>query len=293
MKSEKPFCQLIGAGRAGRVISIAMTQAGYQFIWVGSNRIEDSKRLAEQIGIRRYGIRFEGFNQKAGFLILAVPDDEIKNAASDAVRAGVIGDGSIVVHLSGALGSDVLEDARTDGAKVMAFHPAQTFTLESDPYTVFKNICFDMEGDDEACVLGECAARDLGARSIRLDPDARVLSHLAMTVASNHTVSLIRMAEEIMEFAGISPDAAKKMLIPLFTNTARNISTIGTEKSLTGPISRGDIEIIKKHFSALNGMNEEYKILYSGLARIALRITVERGGISEDKAEEIIDLIGE
>lgn len=293
MKSEKPFCQLIGAGRAGRVISIAMTQAGYQFTWVGSNRIEDSKRLAEQIGIKRYGIKFEGFNQKAGFLILAVPDDEIKNAASDAVRAGVIGDGTIVAHLSGALGSDALEDAVNDGAKVMAFHPAQTFTPESDPYTVFKNICFDMEGNDEACILGECVAGDLGASSIRLDPEARILSHLAMTVASNYTVSLISMAEEIMEFAAIPPDTAKKMLIPLFTNTARNISAIGTKKSLTGPVSRGDTEIIKKHLSALDGMNEEYKIIYSGLARIALRIAVERGSISEEKAKEIINLIGE
>ena len=292
MKSEKPHCQLIGAGRAGRVLSMAMTQAGYQFNWIGSNKIEDSTKLAKQIGIKRYGIRFEGFNQKAGFLILSVPDDKIKGAASDAARAGVIRNDTIVAHLSGALGSDELEDVKSAGAKVMAFHPAQTFTLDSDPYAVFKNICFDMEGDDEACVLGECVAKDLGAQSIRLDPEARILSHLAMTVASNYTVSLMHMAEDIMISAGISCDAAKKMLLPLFSNTARNISTIGTIKSLTGPVSRGDTEIIKKHLAALEEMDEEHKMLYSGLARIALRITVERGDISGNKAKEIINLIG-
>lgn len=195
--------------------------------------------------------------------------------------------------MSGALGSDVLEDVKSAGAEVMAFHPVQTFTLDSDPYAVFKNICFDMEGDDEACILGECVARDLGAQSIRLDPEARVLSHLAMTVASNYSVSLVRMAEEIMISAGIPCDTAKKMLLPLFSNTARNISTIGTAKSLTGPVSRGDIEIIKKHLAALESLDKEYKILYNGLARIALRITVERGDISGNKAKEILNLIGE
>ena len=93
--------------------------------------------------------------------------------------------------------------------------------------------------------------------------------------------------------AGISYDAAGKMLLPLFSNTAQNISAIGTVKSLTGPVSRGDTEIIKKHLAVLESMDEEYKVLYNGLARIALRITVERGGISGKKAKEIINLIGE
>ena len=293
MKSEKPYCQLIGAGRAGRALSIAMTQTGYQFTWIGSNKIEDSIKLARQAGIKKYGVRFEGFNQNAGFLILAVPDDKIKNVASDAARAGIIGNETTVAHLSGVLGSDELIDVRKAGAKVMAFHPAQTLTLDSDPNTVFKNIFFDMEGDDDACALGESVAKDLGARAIRLDPQSRVLSHLAMTVASNYSVSLIRMAEEIMISAGIPLEAAQKMISPLFLNTARNISTIGTVKSLTGPISRGDTEIIKTHLAALERMNKEYKMLYSGLARIALHIAVERGGISEENAEEIIELIGE
>ena len=101
------------------------------------------------------------------------------------------------------------------------------------------------------------------------------------------------MAEDIMISAGIPCDAAKKMLLPLFSNTARNISSIGTVKSLTGPVSRGDTEIIKKHLAALEEMDDEYKILYNGLARIALRLTVERGGISESRAGEILNLIGE
>ena len=291
MKPEKPDCQIIGTGRAGRVITIAMSQAGYRFTWIGSRHREDAAKLAGQIGLSDYGIKFESFDRKAGLLILAVPDDEIGNAASDAVSAGVIGSDTIVAHLSGALGSDVLEEAQKAGASVMAFHPAQSFTGLSDPGTVFKNICFDMEGDDAACLFGERIAKDLGAEFIRLDPEARIFSHLAMTIASNYTVSLMRMSEEIMISAGIPLDTAKKMLIPLFSNTAQNISSIGTQKALTGPVSRGDTEIIKKHLDALKDLEEDYRILYRGLALIALQISVERGSVSVEKAEEIRKLI--
>ncbi len=225
--------------------------------------------------------------------MLAVPDDAIITVASEAVKAGVIGNETVAAHMSGALGSNVLNEIRSAGAQVMAFHPAQTFTLDSDPGTVFKNIYFDMEGDDAACRLGERVARDLGAQSIRLDPQARLLSHLAMSIASNFTVSLLHMAEEILiSSAGIPQETARKMLLPLVVSTVQNISSFGTTKALTGPVSRGDVEIIEKHLTALENMDEDYILLYRGLARKALQIAMERGDISGKKAEEMMKIIG-
>ena len=292
MTSQKnPLVQLLGAGRTGTMISIALSRAGYRVSWIGSNKLEDARALANKVGIGRYGAGFEGFRSKAGFLILAVPDDEIRNAAAGSVRAGIITGDTVVAHLSGALGSDVLRDVSIAGASVMAFHPAQTFTMSSIPGTVFKNICFDMEGDDTACALGERAAADLGAVSIRLDPAHRILSHLAMTAASNYSVSLMHIAEEIMASAGIPKDKAGMMLHPLFSATANNIASIGTADSLTGPVSRGDTNVLKKHFNALENFDEQYRTVFRELASVALKITVERGGISGEKAEEIRKII--
>ncbi|MFC1490243.1 Rossmann-like and DUF2520 domain-containing protein [Candidatus Latescibacterota bacterium] len=291
MKSEKPRCQLLGAGRAGTVLSIALSQAGYRFTWIGSNKREDAGKLAHKLGIGGYGLGFEGFGETADFLILAVPDDKIRCAASDAVQAGIISDDTVVAHLSGALESEILEEAKEAGASVMAFHPAQTFTMSSNPATVLKKICFDMEGDDTACSLGESIATDLGAVSIRLDPAHRIFSHLAMTAASNYTVSLMRIAEDIMAVAGIPNDKAGMMLHPLFSATANNISSIGTTGSLTGPVSRGDTDVLSKHFKALEDMDGNYRAVFANLAEIALKITIERGDISAEKAEEIKKII--
>jgi predicted short-subunit dehydrogenase-like oxidoreductase (DUF2520 family) len=287
MTSRKPHVQILGAGRAGTMLSRALSRAGYRISWIGSNKLEDARALAHKVGIGKYGAGFDGFPEKAGFLILAVPDDEIQNTAAGAVRAGIITENAVAAHLSGALGSDVLAEAKKAGASVMAFHPAQTFTMSSKPGTVFKNICFDMEGDDTACAVGERAAADLGAVSIRLNPAHRILSHLAMTAASNYTVSLMHVAEEIMAAAGIPKDKAGMMLHPLFSATANNIAAIGTADSLTGPVSRGDTNVLKKHWGALEGLDENYRTIFRELAAVALKITVDRGGISAEKAAEI------
>ena len=291
MNSSGLTCQLIGAGRAGRSLSLAMAHAGYRFTWIGSKHTANSEKLARQLGASAYGVGFEGFPDRAGFLIIAVPDSEIARVASDAIDAGVVAKGTIAAHLSGALGSDVLSGLRAVGAPVMAFHPAQTLTLESDPDSVFRGICFDMEGDSAACTLGKRIAHDLGAVSVRLTPEQRIISHLAMTISSNYTVSLVRMAEKIMMSAGISNEIAQKMLHPLFLNTVHNISACGTLNALTGPVSRGDVNVIKRHLDILASKEYEYQAVYKGLAQIALGIALERGDVSVEKAEEIRKLL--
>lgn len=293
MKVSRPDCQLIGAGRAGRVFCLAMTRAGYHYTWVGSKSGDDAAALAREAGLEKSGAGFEDFHGTAGFLIFAVPDDEIEWVAARAVHAGIIGEGSIAAHLSGALGSAVLAEVAAAGAAVMAFHPAQTFTAASDPGAALHGICFDMEGDEIACTLGERVAEDLGAVSVRLSPEARVLTHLAMTIASNYTVSLVHMAEEIIETAGVDRETAQKMLMPLATATVANISEFGTKQSLTGPISRGDVEIVRTHLTALKTIDERYARLYRDLAREALNIASERGSISREAAERMYRMLGE
>ncbi len=288
---KKPHVQLLGAGRTGTAISVALSRARYRFTWIGSKKLEDARALARKVGIGRYGAGFNGFGEKAELLLLAVPDGEIRNTAAEAVRAGIVDSKTFALHFSGALGSSELEAALLAGASVMAFHPAQTLTMSSNPLTVFRDICFDMEGDDAACALGERIAADLGAVSIRLDPKQRVLSHLAMTAASNYTVSLMHLAGEIMAAAGIPKDKTAMMLRPLFSATAQNVTSIGTIKALTGPVSRGDTDVLKRHFEALAEFDERYRTVIRELALTALDIAVGRGDVTPEKSGEIKRII--
>ena len=287
MKHNKLSCQIIGTGRAGRALTLAMSQAGYRFTWIGSKRGEKAEELAKEVGCRSFGVGFDGFDEVPGFLIIAVPDNQISIIASTAADR-ITGNNTIVAHLSGALGSDVLNDVRIAGASAMAFHPAQTFTTESDPEAVFKGICFDMEGDDPACRFGEELALALGAQPVKLRPEQRIRTHLAMSVASNFTVALMRMAEDIMRNAQIDDKTARKMLIPLFRQTASNIIDSGTGTALTGPIARGDSTVIRKHLAVLKDMEDTYSSLYRAIANIILDMSVERGDITDERASKLL-----
>ena len=274
MISDK--CGIIGAGRLGSAIAQAMTQAGYNFIWVGSKNNDEAGELAEKIGCKNFGTSFASISVKPELIIITVPDSSIAAISSQAVSSGIIGDKTIVLHTSGVHNSDILKDCREAGASVAAFHPCQTVTFSSNPQEVFRNIIFDMEGDNAACQAGEQIAQKLGAEAIRLDPEARLLTHTAMTILSNYTVSLYEAAENLLESSGIGQENSRKMLNPLLSATVGNIIKLGPHKALTGPVSRGDSETVEKHLKVLNKFDKIYGEIYSDLGRMTLSMISDK-----------------
>lgn len=292
MSAGKPVCGIIGAGRAGSALARAMYRAGYRFAWVSSCTAEDAQRLAAVLGNTRYGAS-PPLNVSAEMLIVAVPDSAIGDALHDAIDAGCVPPGAVVFHLSGALDECCLDAAKSAGATVMAFHPAQTFTPETDPGAAFRGIWFDMEGDTEACAAGERIAHDLGARAVRFDHPQRTAAHLAMSMASNYTVALVYLARELMERYGIPADTAAGMLGPLVASTAENISRHGALAALTGPVSRGDAAVVRDHLELLRGEPERVQAVYRLLALEALDIARARGSVDAAAAGEIERLLAD
>lgn len=290
MTPEKPVCQIIGAGRAGRAVSRAMHRAGYRFSWVGSRERADAARLAAEIDSPAYGAGFDAFSSPVGLIIFAVPDGVTETVAVKASEAlDVIPHETIALHLSGSLDSGALAALRDRSAWTAAFHPCQTFSPDSDPGAVFTGILFDMEGDDAACEAGERIAADLQADTIRLTREQRLLTHLAMTIASNLTVSVLRAAFDVLENGGIGGKKASLFLEPLVRTTVDNVFTLGVDKALTGPVSRGDTEVVARHLEALKPMGRDIEEAYRVLSRIALEIALSRGDLTPKEAERLME----
>ena len=279
MNPRRPSCVTVGAGRAGSAFSRALSTAGYQFAAIISHDADDAKILGERVGAQ-WGRDWSVVSGTVGFLILAVPDGEIRSALDDALASGSVGSDTIVAHLSGALGSDVLESFRHKGGAAMAFHPAQTILPDCDPATVFDNVVFDMEGDARACALGRRMARDLGGEAVEMTPDTRVIVHAALTVASNFSVAVNRLAERIIAATGISPETARRILPPIILSTGANIAKHGALPSLTGPVSRGDADIVARHIEALAGYGGGMVDVYRMLATFTLAVAREKGALT-------------
>ncbi len=99
------------------------------------------------------------------------------------------------------------------------------------------------------------------------------------------------MAVEMFQFAGIDADSAFRALIPLVTGTFRNIQSLGVPQALTGPISRGDVETLKKHLEALDTYALELLSVYLELAEYTVKVAFEKGTIDDVKEKDLLQVI--
>ena len=62
---------------------------------------------------------------------------------------------------------------------------------------------------------------------------------------------LIDVAQRCYESAGIEPELAKRLAEPLASKTLENCFRLGTTAALTGPIKRGDMDIVALQLQGL------------------------------------------
>lgn len=184
-----------------------------------------------------------------------------------------------VVHLSGALGLDVLAPLR--GNPTGSFHPLQSFPFPRDP-SAFRGVTIAVDASTPALLRRlQRLARQLGARPRRVAGSERVKYHAAAVYASNFVDVAVAEAVHELEAIGWTEREATKALMPLIDGAIDNIRRRGVVKALTGPIRRGDGDTVQRHLEAV-----ERPDLYRILASIALEIA-RKAGLEPAGAERV------
>ncbi len=209
--------RVIGAGRAGRALAIALTEAGWS---VDGPLGRDHEPAAAASGAR--------------ILVLAVPD-----AAVEAVARGIEPGEAVVVHLAGSLGLDVLA-AHPRRASV---HPLVALPNASLGAERLRGAWFATAGDAAAAEI----VAALGGRSVVVPDADRVVYHAAAAMASNHLVALLGQVERIASGIGVPLDA----YLDLARGALADVTAVGPADALTGPVSRGDWGTVSRHLSAI------------------------------------------
>ena len=175
-----------------------------------------------------------------------------------------------IVHLSGALGLDVLAPLHDN--PVGSFHPLQSFPFPRDP-SAFRGITVAVDASTPGLLRRlQALARKLGARPRKVAGAERVKYHAAAVYASNFVDVAVGEAVRELEAIGWTEAEATKALMPLIEGAIDNIRSKGVVRALTGPIRRGDGETVRRHLEAV-----ERPDLYRILASIALEIAREAG----------------
>jgi predicted short-subunit dehydrogenase-like oxidoreductase (DUF2520 family) len=259
---------VIGAGRLGASLAVALARAGYHLTAVAGRDPAAAERLAGAMGPGVLAAPSPaGLLANADLVFLTVPD-----AAIEGLSAALPWEpGHMAVHCSGALGLDALLAASRAGAATGCFHPLQSFPSREPEPARFRGIVCGVEGREPLGGLLEGIAGDLGAGVVRLEGIDRAVYHAAAVLASNCLVGLAAAASRAWALAGLPPESARAALGPLLLAVARNINAVSLEEALTGPVARGDVATVEAHLAAL-ARDPALAALYRELGAELLRI---------------------
>jgi len=210
----------------------------------------------------------------AAVVIVATPDGAITEAATALAGLGVIGNGQVVLHLSGLLVRRALAPLEPAGASLGSFHPLQAVADPASAPARLHGAFAALEGDAPAVAAGERLARAVGMTPVTITSAAKPAYHAAAAMASNYVVALADTARRIAEAGGVPAAMARDMYLPLMRGTVENVFERGAAAALTGAIRRGDAGTVAAHLAALSGADRE---LYARLGMEALRLAVEAG----------------
>lgn len=275
---------IIGCGRVGTAIAVYLTKAGYAMGGFASKSAASAEKTAQAAGAGTvYQEIFEAV-MAGDIVFITTPDSVIEpvcGALSELCRQDLAG--KTFFHCSGALSSAILASAAKWGAMTGSIHPLQSFA----PYTFdqtspFKGINISVEGDEGAVSLGQEMIQSLGANAFSIPTKAKTLYHAAAVVASNYLVTLEDVAVSLLTAADLDAQKAYEILEPLIQGTLHNIKTRGTLDALTGPIARGDLEVVSDHLEGIDSMTPFYSDFYRSMGRYTLALARKKGDLDEE-----------
>lgn len=273
---------IVGAGRMGQGIGLGLVSAGWDVLLLART----ARPVSPPLQLAAGAIAADAVRDRA-LVLVATPDDAIARAAEALAASGGVGRDHVVLHLSGLLDRTALAALARTGAALGSFHPLQSIAEPATAPVQLRGAFAGIEGDPRALVAGQRMAAALGMTAVPIDSTAKPAYHAGAVLAANYTTALVGVAARLAEAAGVPPETAARMYLPLVAGAAANLVDLGAAQALTGPIRRGDAGTIRAHLAALPA---ELRPLYRILGRQALELARE-AGLPEASARAVMDVL--
>ena len=234
-----PRVRIVGPGRAGGSFRPALSGAGW-----------DVELLDRGAPVRDAA-------HEVDLLLLCVPDRAVADVAASVAPEP----DAVVAHCAGSLRLDVLDPH----PRVASVHPLVALPSAAIGAARLRGAWYGVAGDP----IVHRVVSALDGRGVTVDEDHRVEYHAAAVVASNHLVALLGQAERVAAVAGVPLDA----YLELARGSLADVADLGPAAALTGPVSRGDWDTVRRHLRALP---PEERPAYRALADEAARLAGRR-----------------
>jgi predicted short-subunit dehydrogenase-like oxidoreductase (DUF2520 family) len=256
---------LIGPGRAGTTLGLALVDAGWQVVAVAGRAPDAASTSAAVACLDSRAELVSEVGRDAELVLVATPDKSIESAALAAATS--LEPDALVVHVAGSRGVEVFDqllEKRSD-VRVGALHPLQSFPSTTVGLERLRGSWAAVAGDPTVSRIAE----EMGLRPFALPDEERTRYHAAAVVAANHLVALIGQVERL----AASCDVPFAAFAPLIQGSLDNAFRLGPAAALTGPVERGDLGTVESHLRALDPTERD---AYRALAREAARLTGRR-----------------
>ena len=273
---------LIGAGRVGTAVAALLAKRGQRIVGVASRTSTSADRSARVLATEVFDLDSP---VTADLYVIGTGSAAIA-PVTERLAATIELAGRVVVHLSGSDGIEPLSAARAGGAHVCALHPVQACP---DVEAGIRNLPGSTWGVT-TCQGAEEWAADL-VRLLDGDPVSvaevdRVAWHAAAVVTSNGIAALLAAGEQIL--AGLQVTDPVSVLGPLAQGTIGNATLGGGgAATLTGPVVRGELDVVRAHAAALGEVDKELRDLYMLVTRLVARVAIGSGRLVRSDVDRL------
>lgn len=248
---------LVGPGRAGGALAIALDRAGHDIIAVAARQPARAKEAADRFNAAPVALGDP--IPSTDLVLIAVRDDAIGHVAR--ALAPVIGDADGVVHVSGATAVGALEPIAHAGAQTGSFHPLQTLPTPEAGADKLDGAWIAVTADEPLRTTLHELAASIGGRPFDLGDEHRTTYHAAAAAAANFPLAALTISRDLFAAAGVPFDAAE----PLVEAVVANAFEYGPSQSLTGPVARGDVDTVAAHLAAVSEATPQWREAFLAL----------------------------
>jgi predicted short-subunit dehydrogenase-like oxidoreductase (DUF2520 family) len=278
---------VVGAGRVGATLGAALARAGHEIV-AASGVSEQSVARAERSLPGVPLLPADEVVAESEFVLLAVPDDQLRPLVSGLADTDAWRAGQLVAHTSGAQGIGVLDPAAARGVLALALHPVMTFTGRPEDLERLLGATFGVTAPDELRPVAESLVVEMGGDPVWVPESARPLYHASLTIASNHLVTLVNDALDLLAGAGVAEPG--RLAAPLLSASLDNVLRLG-DAALTGPVVRGDVATVTAHLATLARQAPDVLASYRAMARRTAERARDSGRLSDARAAELLEVL--
>jgi predicted short-subunit dehydrogenase-like oxidoreductase (DUF2520 family) len=259
MAARRSRIVVVGAGRLGGALARSLSARRWPVRVL--SRTEEGLRRLEALGLKPAAPRDL---ELAHVALLCVPDKAVPQVARELAQR--LGRGAALVHCAGALSLEAL--GRHRGLATGSFHP---LCAVSDPRDSLAGHAVALSTRSRPLMATlRRMAEELELQVLEVPEAHRAAYHAGAVLSAGCAVALMSSAVEALGHAGIAEEPALKALLPLMRSALRGMEARGLAGGLTGPVVRGDAEVIAAHLRALPGeVNAVYRLLSLQALRLA------------------------